>query len=291
MKNTPTVGDSQHPHVIGMDVPALEPDQDPHKPHIMTALLDVTPAREWAAILTDELAAFRREHRLTDVRLVGPHLTLIGPHDALRRLVGEVHALVHHVSRLCMHDRITGRRRVVAPPQIQTVVQPSVEAAAVLDEARQRDVDAVAGIASVTSVLEAVTRQTGMRFAAVARVTEHRWTACAVYDLIEFGLQPGQDLVLETTICNEIRQHGQSVSFGRASTHRVFSDHPTPSRYGFESYISVPIRLPDGRFFGTLCAIDPDPARLDERTVRTLEQFAAMIGHQLALEGVVLLPN
>jgi len=33
--------------------------------------------------------------------------------------------------------------------------------------------------------------------------------------------------------------------------------------YGFQSYISVPILLPGGSFFGTLCAIDPRPARLD----------------------------
>jgi light-regulated signal transduction histidine kinase (bacteriophytochrome) len=32
--------------------------------------------------------------------------------------------------------------------------------------------------------------------------------------------------------------------------------------YGFRSYISVPIFKKDGTFFGTLCAIDPNPAKL-----------------------------
>ena len=32
--------------------------------------------------------------------------------------------------------------------------------------------------------------------------------------------------------------------------------------YGFQSYISTPIFLKDGSFYGTLCAIDPRPAKL-----------------------------
>jgi hypothetical protein len=50
-----------------------------------------------------------------------------------------------------------------------------------------------------------------MRFAAVARVTEDRWIACSVLDEIDFGLQPGGELKVETTICDEIRQSHQAV--------------------------------------------------------------------------------
>ena len=82
-----------------------------------------------------------------------------------------------------------------------------------------RGVDAVARIAAVPTILEAVARTTGMRFSAVARVTDTTWTACAVHDTIDFGLRPGSELVLETTICNEIRQHRQAVIFGHASQH------------------------------------------------------------------------
>jgi hypothetical protein len=84
-------------------------------------------------------------------------------------------------------------------------------------------------------------RMTGMRFVAVARVTAERWTACAVHDLLGFGLAPGQDLVLETTLCDEIRQHQQTVQFDQASLHPVFSGHPTPALYGFESYLGADV--------------------------------------------------
>jgi signal transduction histidine kinase len=147
------------------------------------------------------------------------------------------------------------------------------------------DVARIAQLAAVPKILEAVTHATGMRFAAVARVTDSSWTACAVYDGIDFGLQPGGQLVLETTLCNEIRQHHRPIVFGQASADADYAVHPCPTMYGFESYISVPILLADGTFFGTLCAIDPRPARLDAPVVRTLELFADLIAAQLDLEG------
>lgn len=146
------------------------------------------------------------------------------------------------------------------------------------------DVASIQRIAAVPRILAAVARITGMRFAAVARVTDLSWTACAVLDELGFGLQPGGQLELETTICNEIRQRHAPVAFDHASQHPVYSTHHTPQRYGLESYVSVPIFLDDGEFFGTLCAIDSRPAEVDNPTVmQSLQLFAEMIGLQLRL--------
>ena len=68
------------------------------------------------------------------------------------------------------------------------------------------DIEAVSAIEAVPTILNVICRVTGMGFAAVARVTEERWICCAVNDEIQFGLQPGGELKVETTICNEIRQ-------------------------------------------------------------------------------------
>ncbi|MDH5823701.1 GAF domain-containing sensor histidine kinase [Luteimonas sp. RD2P54] len=148
------------------------------------------------------------------------------------------------------------------------------------------DIALIDRIPAVEKILAMVSRLTGMRFAAVARVTDSRWIACAVRDGIGFGIERGGELPLETTICNEIRQHREPVAFGHASGHPHFRDHPTPKLYGFESYISVPIFRRDGAFFGTLCAIDPEPARLDDPAiVQTLELFAELIAtHMDSLE-------
>lgn len=129
-----------------------------------------------------------------------------------------------------------------------------------------------------------VCRTTGMGFAAVARVTDDRWVACAVRDEIEFGLKPGGELAVETTICDEIRASGRPVIIDHVADDAAFRDHPTPAQYGFQSYISVPIRL-EGAFFGTLCAIDPRPARLkDSQALAMFELFAELIAAHLDAE-------
>lgn len=147
------------------------------------------------------------------------------------------------------------------------------------------DVAAVSRIDAVPSILEIVCRITGLRFAAVARVTDKEWVACAVRDEIEFGLQVGGSLDLKTTICDEIRDSRTGVIIDHVSEDPVFCTHHTPRRYGFESYISIPIVKPSGEFFGTLCALDPLPAKLREPgIVATFENFAHLIGMQLAMQ-------
>ena len=144
------------------------------------------------------------------------------------------------------------------------------------------DVANIAAIDAVPLILEVVCRITGMGFAAVARVTEDRWIACQVRDEIEFGLRPGGELKLETTICNEIRASGQPVAIDHVAEDADYCGHPTPAMYGFQSYISVPITLKDGTFFGTLCAIDPQPARVKTpETLGMFKLFAELIGSHL----------
>jgi signal transduction histidine kinase len=146
----------------------------------------------------------------------------------------------------------------------------------------EADLAAIDRIQAVPTILEVVCRTTGMGFAAVARVTEDRWIACAVRDDIQFGLYPGGELKLETTICHEIRQAGEAVVIDHVAEDQAYCRHHTPAMYGFQSYISMPIFLPDGSFFGTLCAIDPRPARLNNpETIGMFKLFAELIGFHL----------
>ena len=149
------------------------------------------------------------------------------------------------------------------------------------------DVAAVAALDVVPKILEVVCRTTGMGFAAVARVTDERWIACAVRDEIAFGLRPGGELELRTTICDEIRGSGTAVVIDHVAEDPAFRDHHTPRQYGFQSYISTPI-LHRGEFFGTLCAIDPRPALLrSNQTLSMFELFAQLIGSQLDAQAAV----
>jgi signal transduction histidine kinase len=144
------------------------------------------------------------------------------------------------------------------------------------------DIAAVQGISAVPRILEVVCRSTGMGFAAVARVTEQRWICCAVRDEIEFGLAPGGELEVQTTLCHEVRQGYEAVIIDHVATDALYSGHHTPAKYGFQSYISMPIVLADGTFFGTLCAIDPRPARLNTpETIGMFKLFAELIATHL----------
>ncbi|WP_261293662.1 GAF domain-containing sensor histidine kinase [Sphingomonas hylomeconis] len=144
------------------------------------------------------------------------------------------------------------------------------------------DVNLIQKIAAVPTILDTVCRITGMGFAAVARVTSDRWIACSVKDDIAFGLTPGGELAVETTICSEIRESGELVVINHVAENEAYRAHRTPALYGFQSYISVPINLPDGQFFGTLCAIDPRPAKLhNPETIGMFRMFADLIAFHL----------
>jgi PAS domain S-box-containing protein len=157
------------------------------------------------------------------------------------------------------------------------------ESGAVRDESAA--VEAVGRVDAVPSILELLLDSTGLGFGAVARVTETSWTACAVLDRIGFGLPVGGTLEVATTFCSEIRASSTPIVIDQASTDQIYCTHRTPKMYGFESYIAVPIILRSGEIFGTICALDPKPAKLsDPKTLKTLELFAELIGSQLELD-------
>jgi PAS domain S-box-containing protein len=147
------------------------------------------------------------------------------------------------------------------------------------------DVRSIERLVVIPSILRAVSELTGMRFVAVARVTDLRWIACAVLDDMEFGLTPGGELEVATTLCSEIRDHKEPIVIQHACRDTIYCNHPTPKKYGIESYIAVPIVLKNGEFFGTLCAIDSRPADLSSETIlESLRLFAALVANELGNE-------
>lgn len=144
------------------------------------------------------------------------------------------------------------------------------------------DIEFVNQIPAVATILEVICNTTGMGFATVARVTEDRWIACAVNDKIEFGLGVGGELEVQTTLCHEVMQYRSTVAIDNVSQDEMYSEHHTPKMYGLQSYISIPIILKNDIFFGTLCAIDPKPAFVNnEKTINMFKLFAELIAFNL----------
>jgi signal transduction histidine kinase len=145
-----------------------------------------------------------------------------------------------------------------------------------------RDIAKISSISAIPTILDVVSKTTGMGFTAVARVTEDRWITCASRDELAFGLKPGDELKVETTICHEIRQSRQPVIIDDVAADAAYCNHHTPAQYGLQSYISMPIILADGSFFGTLCAIDPKPHILNTpEVVGMFKLFAELIAFHL----------
>lgn len=139
---------------------------------------------------------------------------------------------------------------------------------------------------TVPTILRTIRESTGLRFTLIARVLPDRWVAMAVHDEINFGLKAGGELDVSTTLCQQVRETKKAVIIDHASTDPIYSTHATPKLFGFESYISVPIFLQDGEYWGTVCGLDPEPRSLkDGKTLATLELFGTLISMQLAAEA------
>ena len=146
----------------------------------------------------------------------------------------------------------------------------------------QDDVDAVGRIDAAPLILDVLCRSTGMGFAAIARVTDDRWIVCQAKDEIGFGLRQGGELQVGTTICREVRERRAAVVIDDVAADDAYRGHPTPATYGFRSYVSVPIIRCNGEVFGTLCAIDPQPAKVDTpEMIGTFRLFAELIAFHL----------
>ncbi len=149
------------------------------------------------------------------------------------------------------------------------------------NDPHRQDIRQIGLIRVVPLILDACRSATGMGFTAVARVTEDRWITCASLDHLGFGLLPGDELEVGSTICREVRACRDPIAIPDVAASDVYRDHPTPKRYGFASYISVPIIRTDGSFWGTLCAIDPEPREIDLATIGTFQLFAQLIALEL----------
>ena len=146
-------------------------------------------------------------------------------------------------------------------------------------------VSEIQAIASVPRVLETVAALTGMRFVCIAHVTPTCWMACAVHDGIGLEVRPGATVDLDLTLCQEVLQSHQPVVIDSVRDDDRYRDHPAPRVFGYQSYFSIPIFRPDGAYFGTLCGLDYEPARLTGGPlVPAITLFAELISCQLETE-------
>ncbi len=149
----------------------------------------------------------------------------------------------------------------------------------------QADIERLATNETIRTILETVMLATEMRFAAVARVTEDRWVACRTVDEMSLGLAEGDEIEVQSTFCQQVRQSSCKVVFDDAANDPVYRGHAIAERFGIVAYASIPIHRSDGSFFGTLCALDSQPRDVtNPRAIAMMEMFADLIGQSLETE-------
>lgn len=146
----------------------------------------------------------------------------------------------------------------------------------------EKDIHTIQSIEAVPFIMKMLSDATGLRFICIARVTDDKWTTCAVLDLVNFNLNPGDEVELNTTLCNQVRKSITPIIIEHAQNDAHYSKSVTPTMYGFESYFSFPIFSKDGDFFGTLCGFDPLPAKLKTTEIEhQIKSFAELISRQI----------
>ncbi|NJW51375.1 GAF domain-containing sensor histidine kinase [Salinimicrobium oceani] len=137
-------------------------------------------------------------------------------------------------------------------------------------------------------MLQIVCSTTNLRFAAIARVTNERWVACATMDNVPLGLNPSDELNIDDTFCQQVHREGEIVIFDDVDKSERYCDHHVPKLYGIKSYISVPIYKRNGEFFGTLCALDSVPGNIDTDEVKGMFRlFTDLISFHLNAQDEV----
>ena len=101
----------------------------------------------------------------------------------------------------------------------------------------RKRVDEIQAISAVPKILETVAALTGLGFVCIAHVTDNAWVTCAVLDQLEFGLKPGDELDVTTTLCEEVRDTGRAVIIDNVAESEQYHAHHTPRIYGFHLLI------------------------------------------------------
>jgi GAF domain-containing protein len=157
------------------------------------------------------------------------------------------------------------------------------------------DVRAIQRIELIPRILETACLVSGMRFATIGRVTPDQWICCAVHDDIGFGIMPGTELALESTLCRSMPDARQPIAIDEVACSPEFADHPLPKLIRFQRSLSMPIVLRDQSLFGSLCALDDKPGSVNQpELVESFRLFAHLIASQIDLarlqEGKVSRP-
>jgi HD-GYP domain-containing protein (c-di-GMP phosphodiesterase class II) len=101
-------------------------------------------------------------------------------------------------------------------------------------------------------------------------------------DTRSFGFAEGDAVDLAGTYCQRMIEHRIPNAVPCVAEHDELSALPITTQAQIGAYIGVPVRLPNGHIYGTLCAVSHTPAPgLAEVDLTVMQSFAGLIANHL----------
>ena len=141
---------------------------------------------------------------------------------------------------------------------------------------------------TIERLLSTVREAMEMDVAFVSEFAEDRLVFRALEgDAGSFGWREGEDFPLDASYCKRVLDGSIPNVVPDAKSEDLTKDLWVTSEADIGSYVAVPVVLPDGRPYGTLCCAShkPDP-RLRERDLGLMEGVARELSRQLKREGL-----
>jgi signal transduction histidine kinase len=137
---------------------------------------------------------------------------------------------------------------------------------------------------AIEHLLQTARRHLGMPAAFAAELTAEEQVYCAASGAESFTIVEGGSLPRLDGYCHHVFTSDAPWVVRDTAIEARTSSLDITSTGRLRAYLGVPLRLPDGTRFGTLCCIDHDPRPdLDDRHVAVLTALADLAGFQLSL--------
>ena len=143
-------------------------------------------------------------------------------------------------------------------------------------------VDRAGDLESLTRpLLEALHDVTGMASTYLTVVDEGRDVQHIRYSLNsldDFAMPEGLDVPWGDTLCKRALDEGRACT---TNVPEIWGDSDAARDLGIQTYVSVPVRLHDGKLWGTLCGADARTVQDAERHLPTMGMFARLIASEV----------
>lgn len=159
-----------------------------------------------------------------------------------------------------------------------------------MDDLLERLSDTVTRARSVEELarpfLQILEELTGMESTYLTRIDLMQGVQQVLYarNSRELRIPEGLSVPWDDTLC---RRALDSQRFFTPNVSDCWGDSQAAQALGIRSYLSTPVRLPDGTLYGTLCAASAQAVELDPVAMRMLPLFATLIAQQVEREALI----